>query len=127
VTPEYAELRRQLWERARGKCECGGEFFDGCELAGAEVDHFFGRAKAEESAENCWLLSPECHRQKTDNKPEAGYWLRRFMAHCNRQIEQLVDHEAPPREGVRPWLDAYRLAANRYGIVSARAAFARKA
>ncbi len=48
------------------------------------LDHFFGRAKAEETIETCWVLRPECHYEKTRNWPSARHWLLKFLVHCGR-------------------------------------------
>lgn len=45
----------------------------------------FGRPpRAEEVEQNCWVLTPFCHLQKTSNAPSAKAWLERFIAHCVR-------------------------------------------
>ena len=64
--------------RAGGRCECCWRFED------LQLDHFFGRAKAAESVENCWALCARCHQRKTDNHPRADLWLSAFIAHCIR-------------------------------------------
>lgn len=70
------EIRRQVFERAAGRCECG------CGRAitpdSGHLDHFFGRAKAPETVENCWALHPICDEAKTSNRPNATYWAVRF-------------------------------------------------
>lgn len=73
-------LYQALAARARGRCECQC----GRLIPPAHADHFFGRAKAEETEFNVWLLSVECDYAKTNNRPSAGVWLERFMAHCAR-------------------------------------------
>lgn len=65
--------------RANGRCECCGD-----PVPPGELDHFFGRAKVQESIENCWLLTPACHYAKTRNHPSARAWLRKFLAHAER-------------------------------------------
>jgi hypothetical protein len=50
----------------------------------ARVDHFFGRAKAEEVEATCWILSVRCHFAKTNNSPRARIWFERFINHCQR-------------------------------------------
>jgi hypothetical protein len=30
-----------------------------------------------------WRLRADCHRAKTDNWPDAGGWLVKFIEHCN--------------------------------------------
>jgi hypothetical protein len=49
-----------------------------------ELDHALGRAKAEETAETCWMLRRECHQAKTLNHPSAEFWLLRFVVHATR-------------------------------------------
>lgn len=65
-------------KRCAGKCECGC----GASVPPGERDHFFGRAKADETEATVWVLTPRCHYQKTQNFPDAGTWLLRFMRHC---------------------------------------------
>lgn len=69
----------------------------------------FGRGKSEESEDTVWLLCRTCHRNKTDNKPDAGRWLRWFLEHC-------------ARHGYR---SSYERAFKRLGIVEAREKFAK--
>lgn len=73
-------LYSALATRAGGRCECGC----GAAVPPGEVDHFFGRAKADESEATCWVLTPRCHYAKTANSPSARSWLERFIAHCER-------------------------------------------
>jgi hypothetical protein len=53
-------------------------------MFGLELDHFFGRGKAKQSAENCWALCRKCHHYKTENRPSAARWLEDFLQHCLR-------------------------------------------
>lgn len=72
--------------RAAGMCECGCDRALGDVLsfyAAPEMDHFWGRARAE-SVETCWMLRAECHRDKTNNRPDRREWLGRFAQHCLR-------------------------------------------
>lgn len=75
-----AEVHRQVLIRCRGLCECGC----GRKLPPGELDHFFGRAKAEETVENVWALSVQCHFEKTRNHPTASTWFLRFIKHCGK-------------------------------------------
>lgn len=70
-------VREQVFARAAGVCECG------CAqpLGEGELDHFFGRAKADETVAACWALRRDCHRAKTDNRPSAVQWLLKFIRH----------------------------------------------
>jgi 5-methylcytosine-specific restriction endonuclease McrA len=70
------EVGAAVMDRAHGRCECCGSG-DGL----LELEHFFGRARAE-SLETCWALCRACHRSKTDNDPSAAWWLKRFARHC---------------------------------------------
>lgn len=72
----------RLIARCRGRCECGCD----AKVPPGEVDHFFGRAKAEETEATCWVLSVRCHFEKTRNSPTSSEWFRRFIAHCQRQV-----------------------------------------
>ena len=82
VKERRAEIRTQLEARANGSCEaCGiSERFVGP----LEWDHFFGRVRVPETVRSGWLLCPECHRQKTENRPYAETWLEAFADHCRR-------------------------------------------
>ena len=83
TTLELSDLCRRLSARARGRCECCSRpFAPG--VAAATLDHFFGRARAEESAATCWLLRADCHRAKTDNAPSAREWHERWIRHAER-------------------------------------------
>lgn len=74
---ETAAIRREVMTRANGYCEhCGKDAMD------LHMDHFFGRVRVKQSARNCWALCRSCHRSKTDNKPNATYWLWNFAAHA---------------------------------------------
>lgn len=76
-----SEVRAAVMARADMECECGcGQWFGGL-LGAAELDHFWGKARAE-SVETCWALASHCHRLKTNNNPSARHWLLRFHAHC---------------------------------------------
>lgn len=68
--------------RANGRCEaCGGS---GMPFP-LELDHFAGRKHASETEFNCWLLCRSCHFAKTNSRPDAAHWFRRFIAHCERR------------------------------------------
>lgn len=94
-----AETRRiydACLARAGGYCECGcggvldvipeGVAWDSRRSSGPEMDHVFGRGKGRppQSVETCWILRTDCHREKTNNRPDAAAWFRKFMAHCDR-------------------------------------------
>jgi hypothetical protein len=79
-------LRPLLEKRAGEFCECGCErrldvttFF-----RKPEMDHFYGRARAPQTPETCWLLTRVCHRLKTHNSPDRHAWDDLFRAHCER-------------------------------------------
>ena len=75
-------LHAHLVERSGGNCEsCHRPF--GLGLLTAEADHFFARAKAEESEATVWLICRECHHAKTNNYPDAATWLLRFATFCD--------------------------------------------
>lgn len=71
-------------ERAGGRCENHNcrDYFDESLEGRATVDHFFGRAKADDTPENCWVLCWFCHESKGTSKPNAAFWLRRFIEFC---------------------------------------------
>jgi hypothetical protein len=88
-----ASIREACLQRAGGKCECGCgvpavDWDKGYSFpeAKAELDHFAGRGKVKQSVETCWILRANCHREKTDSRPDAATWLRKFIAHCDRLI-----------------------------------------
>lgn len=79
------KVRAAVVLRSQGFCEacfrfCGDE---------GHLDHAFGRAKAEETVENCWYLCgpstdrPGCDDDKTNNRPSARVWLERFGLHAS--------------------------------------------
>ena len=66
-------------ERASGYCERCFHW------AGEDLhaDHFFGRAKAEETPANVWALCVSCDHMKTNNQPHAQIWLQWFSLHAS--------------------------------------------
>lgn len=62
--------------RSEGKCEACSRW------AGEALrcDHFFGRARSEEVS-TCWMLCPKCDEAKTQNRPAAATWLKKFLEH----------------------------------------------
>jgi 5-methylcytosine-specific restriction endonuclease McrA len=72
-------VRALVMARAEGRCE----HCDAAEtnFSPLELDHFFGKARSE-SAETCWALCRQCHRNKTDNTPSAASWLMAFITHA---------------------------------------------
>lgn len=78
---ETSAIWTALMARADGKCEACTDGFSIHEPA--TLDHFWGRAKAKQSVQNCWLLhGASCHRKKTDSIPSRETWLADFGAHC---------------------------------------------
>lgn len=81
-------MRSAVYARAGAKCECCGQFMNGAAKrnlyspSSRELDHVFGRRNAPATAENCWALRRECHRAKSENRPDAKTWLLRFIGHC---------------------------------------------
>jgi len=72
------EVRAQVFERARGKCEaCKRQLGES-----GHLDHMFGRAKAPTAVDTCWALCLKCDDDKTHNRPSAIHWLRLFWVHC---------------------------------------------
>lgn len=72
-----ADVRAAVLARANGNCECCGISLV---TFGGQLDHFEGR-KVAETVENCWMLSVDCHYQKTQNIPSAAWWAGRFLKH----------------------------------------------
>ena len=72
-------VRAAVMERAGGFCESCFRFVgeDG------HADHFFGRAKAEETEPNVWCLCLSCDDDKTHNRPSAAVWMERFTLHAS--------------------------------------------
>lgn len=92
------DVRGEVMKRASGCCEhCGASETDFSPL---ELDHFFGRARAE-SVETCWALCRACHRRKTDNTPSAASWLQAFVTHA----------------GLRGFADARSMAIRRFNAL----------
>lgn len=73
-------VRRLVFARANGRCECGCLRFITEETG--RLDHFWGRAKAEETVETCWALSVACDEAKTANRPTSMHWNLKFLIHC---------------------------------------------
>jgi hypothetical protein len=108
-----ARLRKQVEKRAAGNCECCGEAFTSFDPP--EWDHFFGRGKGrpEETVATTWMLRRSCHREKTANRPDAAYWLERFITHAvlhgheseveraRARLEGIVGHRAATAGGAR--------------------------
>lgn len=76
---QRADVRALVMARSLGLCEACVK--DLTPADPGELDHFFGKARAE-SVESCWLLCRACHRAKTDNKPSAAWWLDKFGGHA---------------------------------------------
>lgn len=77
---ETLAIRIVVMTRAAGHCEaCGHQ----PAFAPLQLDHFFGR-RGPQSARTCWALDADCHRQKTNNVPDASHWLNAFGSHCDR-------------------------------------------
>ena len=77
-------LAMALIERASG-CECGCGLAFGTPLeANRTFDHFFGKARAAEELDTIWSLRRDCHLAKTDNRPSAEEWLKRFLVHAEK-------------------------------------------
>lgn len=92
-------VRTLVLSRARGLCEaCTAPFGGGFESA--TIDHFFGRAKADEDLVTCWALCVRCHDAKTNNRPNAAHWQLGFARHCARYFAQasLLDDYLPSLE-----------------------------
>jgi 5-methylcytosine-specific restriction endonuclease McrA len=81
-TKETKRIRTMAVERASGRCEaCGSEF---SAFNPAQLDHFWGRGRAAQSIENCWLVHATCHSDKTSNRPSRAHWLFKFLSFANR-------------------------------------------
>lgn len=76
-------VRRAVFARAEDRCEAIGTS-QRCPQRAEELDHFFSRAKAEETAATCWALCRTCHHEKTNNRPSASFWLGSFIKHAER-------------------------------------------
>lgn len=74
-----AKVREAVFARAKNRCEAGG-----CRRTAKSLDHFFGRAKATETVENCWALCRDHDSLKTLNQPSGHEWCWKFKAHCER-------------------------------------------
>ncbi len=84
-------LRATVFGRAMGCCEsCNRPMMDG------HLDHFFGRAKADGTPENCWALCMHCDHEKTNNRPSAGHWHLVFARRCARWFaEGRLEYQQP--------------------------------
>lgn len=72
-------LRREVWARSEGRCECPCRKRITWETF--ELDHFVGRARAPQTPENTWALHSDCHRLKHAGEPTRRFWLRLFLEH----------------------------------------------
>lgn len=78
-------VRAAVVARSGGFCEACFVFV-GDE---GRADHFFGRAKAEETEANVWILcGPShgrsgCDHNKTVSHPDAATWLQKFALHAS--------------------------------------------
>jgi hypothetical protein len=86
---ETARIREACVARAGSDCECG------CGRLWAEMDHFYGRSKGQ-SVETCWMLSRDCHRAKTENRPTRAIWDATFQAHCLKHGYPFHERKARP-------------------------------
>ncbi len=78
MSAETRRIREAVFKRAENICEaCHDE-------AAMAMDHFFGRAKAPQSAANCWALCCDCDFRKTYNRPSSAHWQRLFIAHTEK-------------------------------------------
>lgn len=70
-------IRAACVERSEGRCEGCGKW------AGESLhaDHFWGRAKADETEGNVWMLCPRCDDEKTRNYPSNAFWVLLFRSH----------------------------------------------
>jgi hypothetical protein len=80
---QTSAIYEEVAKRAGGKCEaCRGGFSAfAYSVNRPELDHFYGRGRSADVA-SCWMLCATCHHHKTNNRPDAGYWLRTFFSHC---------------------------------------------
>lgn len=83
MSANLKRVRRAVCERAGGNCEACGAWIGEAGEEG-QADHYFGRAKAEETVATVWIICPGCHSRKTLNTPDAAFWIRAFVAHCER-------------------------------------------
>jgi len=124
---ETSVIRAACYERAAGVCECGcgrPAHHDAAALridwnAQAELDHFFGRGKVKQSVETCWILRADCHREKTNNRPDALVWLQKFIGHCQKHLTRNAGTDPAAYSGYR---QAAISARNRLRFVETRAA-----
>ncbi len=72
-------------------------------MRSAHLDHFWGRAKVQETLENCWILCAWCDHDKTTNSPSNNEWLERFRKHC---ITYELTEQLERIEVRRQWNDA---------------------
>jgi hypothetical protein len=78
---ETSAIYEQVAKRAGWWCENCNRTLDA--LNPGEMDHQLGR-RVPQSIENCWMLCRTCHRAKTENRPDAEYWLRAIASHAHR-------------------------------------------
>ena len=94
---KISAIRHKVEARSQGRCEnsnCAAEFSD---AHPGEMDHAFGgsgRRRAMESELTCWMLCHACHRDKTNNLPDAAHWWGRFAKHCHDYCYTMTALEA---------------------------------
>ena len=93
-------VRAEVAARAEGNCEACSAWV-GLDGESGHLDHFFGRAKAEESVSTCWLLCGACDTHKTLNKPTAVFWLVAFISHAEKHSYAAELEMAHAKLGVR--------------------------
>jgi len=77
---ETSDIYAAVSARAGNECECGCGWHFGLGInAVPQMDHVFGR-KHGQSAEECWLIRSDDHRDKTLNSPDAAFWMERIRA-----------------------------------------------
>lgn len=74
------DIRAAVLARANGLCECCSTTLS---LFGGQLDHFWGKAR-DESVESCWMLTVDCHYQKTNSIPSSAFWLRAWIRHLRK-------------------------------------------
>lgn len=71
------KIRAATVARADGNCEACFRWV-GDE---GHYDHFWGRKNAPEAVDTGWMLCARCDDDKTNNRPDALTWVKRFQIH----------------------------------------------
>lgn len=81
---ETSAIYEAVRNRAGSLCECGcGTPFQEEGPDAPQMDHFWGRGRAPQTVQNCWMLTVRHHTRKGASDPSREHWLKAFLNHCS--------------------------------------------